>query len=69
MSQMPPAKAQRARENSAYVREPLRRRQPGFAAALASAEQYLAHLLAQAGNDAGLAVGGGRGAAADPPGR
>lgn len=47
MSQMPPAKAQRARENSAYVRELLRRRQPGFAAALASAEQYLAYLLAE----------------------
>ena len=56
MSQMPPAKAQRARENSAYVRELLRRRQPGFAAALASAEQCLSHLLAQAGNDAGLVI-------------
>jgi hypothetical protein len=34
MSQMSPAKAQRARENRAYVRVLLRERQPAFAAAL-----------------------------------
>ena len=56
MSQMPPAKAQRARENSAYVRALLRQRQPGFAAALASAEQCISHLLTQAGNDVGPVI-------------
>jgi hypothetical protein len=56
MSQMPPAKAQRARENSAYVRELLRRRQPGFAVVLASAERCLSHLLTQAGNDVGPVI-------------
>jgi hypothetical protein len=35
-----PAKARRARENSAIVRKLLRQRQPEFAAALASAEHY-----------------------------
>lgn len=39
-------KAQRARENSAYVRKLLGQRQPGFAAALAFAEQYVSCLLA-----------------------
>lgn len=34
-------KAERARQNRAYVRELLRQRQPGFAVALASAEQDL----------------------------
>src|SRR6201995_5846698 len=34
-------KAQRARENRAYVRMLLRQRQPAFAAALSSAEQYV----------------------------
>ena len=33
-------KAQQARKNRAYVRMVLRRRQPAFAAALSSAEQY-----------------------------
>jgi hypothetical protein len=33
--------ADRVRRNGAYVRELLWQRQPGFAAALASAEQYL----------------------------
>jgi hypothetical protein len=33
-------KAQQARENRAYVRMLLRQRQPAFAAALSSAEQY-----------------------------
>ena len=33
--------ADRGRQNRAYVRELLWQRQPGFAAALASAEQYL----------------------------
>jgi hypothetical protein len=56
MSQMLPAKAQRAWENSAYVRELLRQRHPGFAAALASAEQCLSHLLNQAGNDVGPVI-------------
>jgi hypothetical protein len=39
MSQMPSVKAERALENRAHVRMLLRLRQPGFAAALASAEQ------------------------------
>src|SRR5256885_16180540 len=50
-------KAQRARENQAYVRMLLRQRQPAFAAALSSAEQYVSCLadpsrtrLAQAGD-------------------
>jgi hypothetical protein len=34
-------KAQQARENRAYVRMLLRQRQPAFAAALSSAEQYV----------------------------
>lgn len=82
MSQMLQAKAQRARENCAYLRELLWRRQPEFAAALASADQYLSHLLTQAGNEAGpvaheighldgsIAVGGYRaqlGEDEDPP--
>jgi hypothetical protein len=41
MSQMSVVKAERARQNRAYVRELLRQRQPGFAVALASAEQDL----------------------------
>jgi hypothetical protein len=41
MSQVSLVKAERARQNRAYVRGLLRRRQPGFAAALASAEQHL----------------------------
>jgi len=41
MSQMSPVKAERARQNRAHVRELLRQRQPGFAAALASAEHHL----------------------------
>jgi hypothetical protein len=39
--QMPWVKARRARENSAYVRALLGQRQPGFAAALALAGQYV----------------------------
>jgi hypothetical protein len=39
MSQVSLVKAERARENRAYVRMLLRLRQPAFAAALASAEQ------------------------------
>lgn len=39
VSQMSRVKAQRARENSAYVRNLLAQRQPEFAAALACAEQ------------------------------
>ena len=46
-SEMSRVKAQRARENSAYVRKLLRLREPEFAAALASAEQYLSCLLDQ----------------------
>jgi hypothetical protein len=38
-------KAQRARENSAYVRKRLGQRQPEFAAALAFAEQYFSCLF------------------------
>jgi hypothetical protein len=38
---MSPAKARRAAENRAYVRELLRQRQPEFAAALAAAAQYV----------------------------
>jgi hypothetical protein len=38
-------KAQRARENSAYVRVLLRERQPTFAAALTFAEQYVVFCL------------------------
>jgi hypothetical protein len=45
MSQMSSVKAQRARENRAYVRMLLRERQPAFAAALASAEQYVVFCL------------------------
>jgi hypothetical protein len=45
-SQMSWVKAQRARENSAYVRKLLGQRQPEFAAALAFAEQYFSCLLA-----------------------
>ena len=45
-SQMSWVKAQRARENSAYVRKLLGQRQPGFAAALAFAEQYFSCLSA-----------------------
>jgi hypothetical protein len=41
MSQVSFVKAQRAEENRAYVRTLLWQRQPGFAAALASAEQHL----------------------------
>jgi hypothetical protein len=41
MSQVSLVKAERARQNRAYVRGLLTRRQPGFAAALASAEQHL----------------------------
>ena len=43
-SEMSRVKAQRARENSAYVRKLLGQRQPGFAAALDLAEQYLSSL-------------------------
>jgi hypothetical protein len=43
-SQMSRVKAQRARDNSAYVRKLLGQRQPGFAAALAFAEQYFSCL-------------------------
>ena len=42
---MSPVKAQRARENRAYVRMLLRERQPAFAAALAFAEQYAVSCL------------------------
>jgi hypothetical protein len=41
MSQMSLVRARRARENRAYVRMLLRQRQPTFAAALESAEQYV----------------------------
>jgi hypothetical protein len=41
MSQMSLVMAERARQNRAYVRVLLRQRQPGFAVALASAEQDL----------------------------
>jgi len=44
VSQTSLVKAGRARENSAYVRKLLRRRQPEFAAALASAERYFSCL-------------------------
>ena len=47
VSQMSQVKARRGRENSAYVRKLLRLREPEFAAALASAEQYLSCLLDQ----------------------
>ena len=43
-SEMSRVKAQRARENSAYVRKLLRQREPEFAAALAFAEQYFSCL-------------------------
>ena len=43
-SEMSRVKAQRARENSACVRRLLGQRQPGFAAALAFAEQYFSCL-------------------------
>ena len=39
MSQVSLVKAERARQNRAYVRGLLTRRQPGFAAALASADR------------------------------
>jgi hypothetical protein len=45
MSQMSSVKAQRARENRAYVRMLLKERQPAFAAALAFAEQYVVFSL------------------------
>jgi hypothetical protein len=46
MSQMSSVKAQRARENRAYVRMLLKERQPTFAAALAFvAEQYVVFCL------------------------
>jgi hypothetical protein len=54
MSYASVVKAQRAQRNRAYVRELLRQRQPAFAAALESAEQYLSCALAQRGNDVGL---------------
>jgi hypothetical protein len=54
MSYASVVKAQRAQRNRAYVRELLRQRQPAFAAALESAEQYLSCALAQWGNDVGL---------------
>ena len=41
MSQMSLVKARRAEENRAYVCMLLRRREPTFAAALASAERYV----------------------------
>jgi hypothetical protein len=41
MSQVSLVKAERARQNRAYVRGLLTRRQPGFATVLASAEQHL----------------------------
>lgn len=53
---MSPVKAQRARENRAYVRMLLRERQPAFAAALAFAEQDRAapqRWLAEVGRQAG----------------
>jgi hypothetical protein len=43
-NEMSRVKAQRARENSAYVRKRLGQRQPEFAAALAFAEQYFSCL-------------------------
>ena len=43
MSQMSAVKAEPARQNRAYVRELLRQRQPGFAVALAAAEQDLSY--------------------------
>ena len=45
VSQMSRVKAQRARENSAYVRKLLTQRQPEFAAALAWAEHYFSCVL------------------------
>ena len=54
MSYASVVKAQRAQRNRVYVRELLRQRQPAFAAALESAEQYLSCALAQTGNDVGL---------------
>lgn len=47
-SQISRVKAQRAQENSAYVRKLIRQRQPGFAAALAFAEQYFSCLSGRA---------------------
>jgi hypothetical protein len=41
MNQTSLVKAERARQNRAYVRELLRQRQPGFSSSLASAEQDL----------------------------
>jgi hypothetical protein len=48
-SEMSQVKAQRARENSAYVRKLLGQRQPEFAAALAFAEQCFSCLSGRAG--------------------
>jgi hypothetical protein len=42
--------AQRASENGAHVRMLLGQRQPEFAAALASAEQYFSCLVAETGD-------------------
>ena len=53
MSQMSRGKAQRAQENSAYVRKLLRQRQPEFAAALTSAEQYFSRLAGHPARDVG----------------
>jgi hypothetical protein len=51
-------KAQRARENSAYVRKLLRQRQPEFAAALAFAEQYFSCLSGRGeATGAGMMIG------------
>ena len=47
MSQISSVTAQRAEENRAYLRMLLWERQPAFAAALASAEQYLSCLACQ----------------------
>ena len=55
-SQMSWVKAQRARENSAYVRKLLGQRQPGFAAALAFAEQYFSCLSAGRGDGGGTMI-------------
>ena len=50
-------KAQRARENSAYVRKLLGQRQPEFAAALAFAEQYCSCLSGREMRRAGMMIG------------
>ena len=57
MSQMPAVKAQRARENRAYVRMLLSERQPAFAAALACVPRNSARLEVPV---AGLSWGNGR---------